>query len=69
MNKVITNGLVLTPPPFADGLDVGPSGDGTPGSDTYDGSGNGKFVPADLDFSGCLEILKKPNPDQAASYG
>jgi hypothetical protein len=56
MNKVITDGLVLTPPPFADGLDVWPNGDGTPGSDTYDGSGNGRFVPADQDFSGCLEI-------------
>jgi hypothetical protein len=58
MNKVITDGLVLTPPPFADGLDVWSSGDGTPGSDTYDGSGNGTFVPADQDFSGCLEIVK-----------
>ncbi len=58
INKVITDGLVLTPPPFADGLDVWSSGDGTPGSDTYDGSGNGTFVPADQDFSGCLEIVK-----------
>ncbi|MFB1025878.1 MAG: right-handed parallel beta-helix repeat-containing protein, partial [Octadecabacter sp.] len=58
MNKVITDGLVLTPPPFGDGLDVWSSGDGTPGSDTYDGSGNGTFVPADQDFSGCLEIVK-----------
>ncbi|MGJ8612199.1 MAG: glycosyl hydrolase family 28-related protein, partial [Octadecabacter sp.] len=58
MNKVITDGLVLTPPPFADGLDVWSSGDGTPGSDTYDGSGNGVFVPADQDFSGCIEIVK-----------
>ncbi len=58
MNKVITDGLVLTPPPFADGLDVWSSGDGTPGSDTYAGSGNGAFVPADQDFSGCIEIVK-----------
>ena len=58
MNKVITDGLVLTPPPFADGLDVWSSGDGTPGSDTYDGSGNGAFVPADQNFDGCLEIIK-----------
>lgn len=58
MNKVITDGLVLMPPPFADGLDVWSSGDGTPGSDTYDVSGNGAFVPADADFAGALEIVK-----------
>ncbi|PVA06200.1 glycosyl hydrolase family 28-related protein [Thalassorhabdomicrobium marinisediminis] len=58
MNKVITDGLVLMPPPFADGLDVWSSGDGTPGSDTYAQSGNGVFVPADQDFSGSLEIVK-----------
>lgn len=58
MNKAITDGLVLMPPPFASGLDVWSSGDGTPGSDTYAGSGNGAFVSADQDFGGCLEILK-----------
>ena len=58
MNKVITDGLVLMPPAFADGLDVWSSGDGTPGSDTYAGSGTGVFVPADQDFGGCIEISK-----------
>lgn len=58
MNKVITDGLVLMPPAFADGLDVWSSGDGTPGSDTYAGSGNGVFVPADQNFAGCLEVVK-----------
>jgi len=58
MNKAITDGLVLMPPAFSEGLDVWSSGDGTPGSDTYDGSGNGVFVPADQDFAGCLEIAK-----------
>lgn len=58
MNKVITDGLVLMPPPFVDGLDVWSSENGTPGSDTYDGAGTGVFVPADQDFGGCLEILK-----------
>ncbi len=58
MNKVITDGLVLMPTPFAAGLGVWSSGDGTPGSDTYAGSGNGVFVPADQDFAGCLEITK-----------
>ncbi len=58
MNKAITDGIVFMPPAFADGLSVWSSGDGTPGSPTYDGSGSGAFVPADADFAGCLEILK-----------
>ena len=32
--------------------------DGTPGSPTYAGSPNAALVPADQDFSGCLEIIK-----------
>ncbi|MGR3465225.1 glycosyl hydrolase family 28-related protein [Limimaricola sp.] len=48
----------LNPTPFADGLEVWSSGDGTPGSDTYAQSGAGVFVPADQDFGGALEILK-----------
>lgn len=58
MNKAITDGLVLMPLPFAAGLGVWSSGDGTPGSDTYATGGNGVFVPADGDFGGCLEITK-----------
>lgn len=58
MNKAITDGLVFMPPPFANGLTVWSSGDGTPGSDTYAVSGTGVFVPADQNFDGCLEILK-----------
>ncbi|WP_420860463.1 glycosyl hydrolase family 28-related protein [Algirhabdus cladophorae] len=58
MNKVITEGWVLTPPAFSQGLDVWSSQDGTPGSATYDGSANGIYVPADQDFGGCLELIK-----------
>ncbi len=58
MNKAITDGLVLMPPPFSGGLDVWSSGDGTPGSDTYDGATNAAYVPADQDFGGCLEMVK-----------
>jgi len=58
MNKAITDGIVLMPLPFAAGLGVWSSGNGTPGSDTYATSGNGVFVPADQDFGGCLEINK-----------
>ncbi len=58
MNKAITDGVQLMPPPFANGLNVWSSGNGTPGSDTYDGAVNAAFVPADQDFSGCLELQK-----------
>ncbi|WP_107497664.1 glycosyl hydrolase family 28-related protein [Thalassobius sp. I31.1] len=58
MNKAVTDGLVLMPPKFRGGLDVWSSGDGTPGSDTYNTSPTAAFVPADADFSGCLELLK-----------
>ncbi len=58
MNKAITEGLVFMPPAFENGQDVWSSGDGTPGSDTYDNAANAAFVPADQDFGGCLELLK-----------
>lgn len=58
MNKAITDGLLLMPPPFANGLNVWSSGDGTPGSATYDGAPNAAYVPADQDFAGCLELVK-----------
>ncbi len=58
MNKAITEGLVLMPPAFAGGLNVWSSGDGTPGSVTYDTVGTAAFVPGDADFGGCLELLK-----------
>lgn len=58
MNKAVTEGLILMPPPFANGLTVWSSGDGTPGSASYDGAANAAFVPSDPDFTGCLELLK-----------
>jgi hypothetical protein len=58
MNKAITDAIVFNPLPFAAGLGVWSSGDGTPGSDTYAISGSGVFVAADADFAGCLEVLK-----------
>lgn len=58
MNKAVTEGLILMPPPFADGLNVWSSGNGTPGSSTYDGAANAAFVPSDPDFGGCLELIK-----------
>lgn len=61
MNKAITDGLVLMPTPFSAGLAVWSSGDGTPGSPSYDGSPNAAIVAADQDFGGCLELLKTSN--------
>jgi len=58
MNKAITDGVVLTPPPFAQGLNVYSSGDGTPGSDTYANAANAAIVFADQDFGDCLELQK-----------
>lgn len=58
MNKAITDGLTLMPPPFSAGLDVWSSQDGTPGSATYHNAPNAVYVPADADFAGCLELLK-----------
>lgn len=69
MNKAITDGVVLTPPKFADGLDVWSSGDGTPGSDTYDGAANAAFVPADQDFGGCLELAKTQSTQKLRYMG
>ena len=58
MNQVITDGLVLMPTPFEDGLSVWSRGDGTPGTDTYATAGNAALAFADQDFGTCLEINK-----------
>ncbi|PQO22506.1 hypothetical protein C2I36_12770 [Rhodobacteraceae bacterium WD3A24] len=58
MNKAITDGLALMPPPFTDGLDVWSREDGTPGSTTYEGAADAAIVTADQDFGGCIEIAK-----------
>lgn len=58
MDITITDGVVLMPTPFADGLDVWSYQDGTPGSGTYATQSNAAFVPSDQDFGGCLELQK-----------
>ena len=58
MNKAITDGLVLMPPPFSAGLNLWSREDGTVGSGSYQGQANAAFVPADQDFGGCLELQK-----------
>ncbi len=69
MNKAITDGLMLMPPPFAGGLDVWSSEDGTPGSNTYDGATNASFVPSDQDFGGCLELVKTESTQKLRHMG
>ena len=69
MNKAITDGVLLMPPAFANGLNVWSSGDGTPGSDTYDGAVNAAYVPSDQDFGGCLEMLKSNTVQQLRYMG
>ncbi len=58
MNKAITDGLLLMPPKFSEGLAVWSSEDGTPGSITYDLIGTAAVVSADADFGSCLELQK-----------
>ena len=58
MNKAITDGLVLMPPPFAAGLNLWSREDGLPGQGSYAGQPNAAFVAADQDFAGCLEVQK-----------
>ncbi|RKF14934.1 right-handed parallel beta-helix repeat-containing protein [Roseovarius spongiae] len=58
MNKAVTDGIVFMPPAFENGLDVWSSGNGTPGSDTYEDAINAALVAADQDFGGALEMQK-----------
>ena len=58
MNKAITDGLALMPPPFSAGLNLWSREDGRPGQGSYAGQANAAFVPADQDFGGALELVK-----------
>lgn len=58
MNQVVTDGLMLMPPEFSDGLDVWSRQDGRPGDDTWATAPNAALVAADADFGDCLEIVK-----------
>jgi hypothetical protein len=69
MNKAITDGVLLMPPAFENGLDVWSSGDGTPGSDTYENAANAAFVAADQDFGGCLELQKTTSTTRVRYMG
>lgn len=69
MNQVITDGLDLMPPPFAEGLVDWSRQDGTPGSDTWATALNAALVAADSDFGTCLEILKTEEPTRLRYMG
>ncbi|MFT4150696.1 MAG: glycosyl hydrolase family 28-related protein [Paracoccaceae bacterium] len=58
MNKAITDGLVLMPPAFSEGLALWSREDGLTGQGSWLGQGNAAYVSADADFAGCLEIQK-----------
>lgn len=58
MNKAITDGFDLMPPPFAAGLDVWSQAEGTPGTPSWAGADTVTQVPSDAQFGRCLEIRK-----------
>lgn len=66
MNKAITDGLVLMPPPFSAGLNLWSREDGTPGS--YQGQPNAALVTNDQDFAGCLELQKTEAVQKLRSF-
>lgn len=68
MNKAITDGLVLMPPPFSAGLNLWSREDGTPGSGSYQGQANAALVSNDQDFAGCLELQKIDAVQKLRSY-
>jgi hypothetical protein len=68
MNKAITDGLVLMPPPFSAGLNLWSREDGTPGSGSYAGQPNAALVTNDQDFAGCLELQKLEATQKLRSF-
>ncbi len=68
MNKAITEGLVLMPPPFSAGLNLWSQEDGLSGQATWASASNAAYVPADQDFAGCLEIQKTASTTQLRCF-
>ena len=68
MNKTITDGLVLMPPPFSAGLNQWSREDGTSGSGSYQGQPNAALVTNDQDFAGCLELQKTDATQKLRSF-
>ncbi|WP_045386968.1 glycosyl hydrolase family 28-related protein [Falsirhodobacter sp. alg1] len=68
MNKAITDGLVLMPPPFSSGLNLWSREDGKSGQGSYAGQSNAAYVAADQDFGGCMELLKQDNTQKLRCF-
>lgn len=68
MNKAITDGLVLTPPPFSAGLANWSSANGLTGDASYQGAPNASVVSNDQDFAGCLELTKTSNTQKLRAF-
>ncbi len=68
MNKAITEGLVLNPPPFVSGLNLWSRGDGVAGSGSYAGQANAALVTNDQDFAGCMELQKLDTVQKVRSF-
>ncbi len=68
MNKAITEGLVLMPPPFSAGLNLWSREDGRTGQGSYAAQANAAFVTADADFAGCLELQKIESTQRVRSF-
>lgn len=68
MNKAITDGLVLMPPPFSAGLNQWSSANGLPGDASYSGAPNAALVTNDQDFAGCLELQKTSSTQKLRAF-
>jgi hypothetical protein len=54
----VSHDLDLMPPAFAEGLDDGSRGDGTPDSPTWEAAEDARLARGDADFGVCLELRK-----------
>ncbi len=68
MNKVITDGIILMPPAFGDGLDLWSSGNGLPGDPAYDGASNATLIASDADFGTALELVKTQSTQKLRAF-
>lgn len=69
MNIAITDGLLLMPPSFEQGLAQWSRSDGTPGSATYVGASDAALVTGDQDFGTCLELVKTSDTQKLRFMG
>jgi len=68
MNKAITEGLALMPPPFSAGLSHWSSADGLAGDASYQGAPNAALIASDQDFGTCLELQKTASTQKLRAF-